>query len=358
MAIQYPLKYTKVSGAATGLQEFEAGDQITADLVNGLMGKNLFINGNFDFWRRGILTKSYSNTTFDEYIADRWRVGGVTASATVSRQNCSLGDPNSAKYFLRYNLTAVTAGGAAYLGQRIEDVSTSAGETITVSFWAYTGATGRKIGVRAIQSFGTGGSPSASVGTEAGTVTLTTGWVRYSVNINVPSVSGKTRGTNGDDYLYIVLDFCGTGYSGAILNQTGDFNIIGVQVESGSVATAFGHRPDALEWLLCARYYESSYADGTAPGTSAQHGRRGGGWSGGTAGSNYRSESYAVQKRTVPAIAIYNPSSGANGSAADAAGNSVGVTIVYSTVNNFELQWANSAGNWGGWFHFTADAEL
>jgi hypothetical protein len=149
----------------------------------------------------------------------------------------------------------------AIQNQRIEGVRTYAGQTVTISFFAKAGSGTPKIGVGVAQLFGTGGSPSAAAYAGAGAITISTSWARYSLTYSVPSISGKTIGTNQDDYLSLELwmsggsDFAARASDIGIQNNT--FDIWGVQVEAGSVATPFRRNANSLQGELaaCQRYY-------------------------------------------------------------------------------------------------------
>jgi hypothetical protein len=97
--------------------------------------------------------------------------------------------------------------------------------------------------VEAEQKFGTGGSPSSSVaGIGVTTVTLTASWAPFAVTMSVPSVSGKTLGTNNNDYLS--LNFWTS--AGSELNsrtnslglQTIGVDLWGVHIKVGTHTTA------------------------------------------------------------------------------------------------------------------------
>jgi hypothetical protein len=98
--------------------------------------------------------------------------------------------------------------------------------------------------------------------------TITTAWVRYSFQIAVPSISGKTIGTSSLLKLYIFVS-AGTTISGlgypAVGLQNNTFDVWGVQVEAGSVATPFQTASGSIqgELALCQRYYYL-HASGTS----------------------------------------------------------------------------------------------
>ncbi len=210
-------------------------------------GKNKIINGDFSIWQRGT-SLSGSNT----YLADRWSNNfGAASSFSQSRQTFTPGSAPVAgyegKYFWRGTVTNAGSETAWYLNHFIEDVQTLAGQTVTISFWAKADST-RLIGVYFNQVFGSGGS--TAVNTQiGGTITLTTSWTRHTAAVTIPSISGKTVGTNS----YVQIFWAGQIASGFTVD------LWGVQLEAGSVATPFvpagGGSPQA-ELALCQRYYQ------------------------------------------------------------------------------------------------------
>jgi hypothetical protein len=225
-------------------------------------GKNKIINGDFGIWQRGT---SFAGLTTSVFTADRWRYNPSGGTATITRETFTAGAAPVAGYessfFIRTNVTS--ADDNVGIVQPIEDVRTFAGQTITVSFYAKATTGTPKIGVEVTQNFGTGGSPSAEVNTAAGAVTISTSWVRYSVSFTVPSISGKTLGTTNDGYLQANLWLSGGSAvatrSSSIGIQNNTFQIWGVQVEAGSVATAFQTATGTIQGELaaCQRYFYS-----------------------------------------------------------------------------------------------------
>jgi hypothetical protein len=229
--------------------------------TNGGMFRNRVINGNFDIWQRGT-TQSVGGYG----SVDRFSLGVVGSSAVVSRQTHALGQtdvPNNPKYFCRLVTTSVAgAGNLVNFNQSIEGVSNFAGQTVTVSFYAKADAA-RPISVECTQIFGTGGSPSAAVEGVGVKNTLSTTWARYTLQLAIPSISGKTLGTNGDDSLQLKfwLD-AGSSFNtrtNTLGQQSGTFDIDQVQIEAGSSATPFEVRPIGVETQLCQRYFYSAY---------------------------------------------------------------------------------------------------
>ena len=209
--------------------------------------RNCIINGNFDIWQRG--TTSTVTTAGSNYLTDRyiWNTSGNTT--TVSRQAFTVGQtdvPYEPTYFHRIQITAAVAAQLS-LEQRVEDVRTLAGRTATLSFYA-KGAAGFILNYSVAQNFGTGGSPSGGVSVGSGTVSLTTSWQKFTITFNVPSISGKTLGTNNDHFLQVVWQMPAS--------ATNTFDLAQVQLEAGTVATPFERRFIGQELALCQRYYQ------------------------------------------------------------------------------------------------------
>jgi hypothetical protein len=210
---------------------------------NFAAGKNKIINGDFGIWQRGTSFSSYG------YTADRfyWAFDG-TGTRTLNRQTFTPGTaPVSGyegQYFARYDQTTAGTGGTyAQIVQRLEDVRTFANQTVTLSFWAKADAS-RTITPYFYQDFGSGGS--SGVNGSSASFNLTTSWVRYSATFSIASVSGKTIGTSSYLGLIIALP----------VNVVQAIDIWGVQLEAGSVATAFQTATGTIQGELaaCRRY--------------------------------------------------------------------------------------------------------
>lgn len=242
---------------------------------SSFMFRNKIINGNFDIWQRGT-----SQTSSGYGSADRWFNIHSGSTKTASQQAFNLGQtdvPGNSKYYLRHVVSSV-AGDPNYCiaMQKIEGVDTLAGQTATLSFWAKADSN-KNIATEFLQYFGTGGSPSTLVNTIGVTThNLTTSWQKFTATVAVPSISGKTLGSNGDDRLELNFWFdAGSDYNSrtnSLGQQSGTFDIAQVQVEEGTVATPFEHRPIGMELSLCQRYYQKSYNIETAPGTATSTG--------------------------------------------------------------------------------------
>lgn len=258
--ISTPITVSRLSGnvgvnTSTPIDNVQVNGGITANSYNSgqLAGfRNVVINGNFDIWQRGT---SFSFTSGSIYSADRWLTVGNGSGqvGTISQQLFTPGQtdvPGEPAYFLRHAVTTAPTG-QTYGGliQNIEGVRTFAGQKVTVSFYAKAATTMTLPYVQLCQIFGTGGSPSATTYNNVATsITIPTTWQKFSFTYTLPSISGKTIGTNGDDLLQLVFNLP--------QNTTYTFDLASVQVELGAVSTPFERKTLAIETLLCQRYYQ------------------------------------------------------------------------------------------------------
>ena len=225
------------SSASTGVSW--AGPSVAA-------GKNKIINGDFLIAQRGT---SFTNPANGDCTLDRWRFeNNGTGTVTISQQAFTPGAAPVAgyesSYFLRMATTAVGTSTTFDITQRIENVTTFAGQTVTVSFFAKADSA-RTVQPIFGQGFGSGGS--GSVYTFGSAITLTTSWARYTQTIAVPSISGKTVGAGS--FLQLFLR--------TVSGASAVIDLWGVQVEAGSVATPFTTATGTLsgELTACQRYY-------------------------------------------------------------------------------------------------------
>ena len=244
------LAFTAFSVSNTYTQA-EANARFVQNSGDFSAGKNKVINGDFSIWQRGTSFNPVGDVemyTTDRFYAQR---NGTGATVTVSQQTFTPGTAPVAGYegtfFYRYAQTVAGTGGNYnnLCSQRIEDVRTFAGQTVTVSFWAKADTT-RSLSVTVGQEFGTGGSSGVYV--TAGTFTLTTSWVRYTGTVTLAGMVGRTIGSGNRLGVFI----------GGASNLVQTIDIWGVQLEAGSIATAFQTATGTIQGELaaCQRYYE------------------------------------------------------------------------------------------------------
>ena len=219
-------------------------------------GKNKIINGDFGVWQRGT---SFSNPTTGTYTADRWYIGyenGTVTSSSVTQQTFTPGTAPVAgyegSYFLRRTYTTLGTATLSRLDQKIEDVRAFAGQTVTISYWAKSNASVSVINY-AVQNMGTGGSGGGAP--SVGGFMLTSSWARYSFQIAIPSLAGTTIGTGSNLEIMFQL---------GNLSNGATFDLWGVQLEAGSIATPFTTATGTVQGELaaCQRYYWNSGSGG------------------------------------------------------------------------------------------------
>jgi hypothetical protein len=255
-----PTSSDLVKNGATDIETL--GDSVDASLWNsgyGQAGKNKVMNGDFRIAQRGT---SFSNPADLSYTLDRWLVAydGTGATRTVSQQVFTPGTAPVAGYegsnFIRCAQTVAGSGNTRFdFRQRIEDVRTFAGQTMTISFWAKAAAT-ESLLIIGDQVFGSGGSATVFNAFSSTTVTLTTNWQRFTYTASVASISGKTIGTSS--YFNLALRITG--------GSTFTADIWGVQMEYGSNATPFQTATGTLQGELaaCQRYFYRQQSNSTA----------------------------------------------------------------------------------------------
>jgi hypothetical protein len=217
---------------------------------NFAAGKNKIINGDMFVSQRGT---SFSNPADTAYNLDRWKVvyDGTGATTTVSQQTFTPGTSPSgyeATSFWRWNVS-VTGSGNSYRGLQteIENVQTFAGQTVTLSFFAKADSARSLTDTYLSQRFGSGGSAQVNTLLTLNSTSLTTSWQRFTATVTLPSISGKTIGASSS------LQFTQYLPSGTTMT----IDIWGVQLEQGSVATAFQTATGTIQGELaaCQRYY-------------------------------------------------------------------------------------------------------
>jgi len=238
------------------------GDTLVADsaATTGLryqapVAANPIINGGMDIWQRGT-SVAIPGTSTITYTADRWINARGATGQTVSRQ--ATGDttnlPNI-QYCARVQRDSGNTGTTAVrLFSTFESANSIpyAGKTVTVSWYARAGANYSSASSNLVceVTSGTGTDQNILAGftgssTFIGTNnTLTTTWQRFTATGTVAATATE---------LSVGFYFTPVGTAGA----ADYFEITGVQLEVGSVATPFRRSGGTIQGELaaCQRYY-------------------------------------------------------------------------------------------------------
>jgi len=253
MAVGFPAKTTYVDGdvfSASDINDTNGTlNLLTTSTLSQAAGKNAIINGGFDVWQRG--TSFTPNGLI--YMADRWEMYVGATGTTVTRQTTS--DTTNLpfiQYCMRVSRDSGNSGtNIRYLYQPMETVNSIplAGKDVTFSFYARKGATFAG-SVVAKAGTGTGTDQNALI-TYTGqataisaTPTLTTTWQRFTY-------TGTFAATATE--VYVGFEWTPSGTAGA----TDYFEVTGIQLELGSVATTFARNSGTIQGELaaCQRYY-------------------------------------------------------------------------------------------------------
>lgn len=223
--------------------------------AGGITGKNRIINGSLQIWQRG------TSSTSDGYqTADRYQGSSQNGAATMSQQSFTVGQtdvPGEPQFYYRHNQTTQATDFMPNIQHRVEGVRSLAGQKVTLSVYAKAS---KSVALKTyiFQHFGSGGSPSAGVAVENSPTiaTLTTSWQRVTYTFDMDSISGKTLGTNGDDYLAVYLQFP--------TSDTYSVDLALLQLEVGEQATPFEHRSYGDELARCLRYFNRAEDTGAS----------------------------------------------------------------------------------------------
>lgn len=361
MATRTPLILNQTTAR---IEELAAADTIPGTMIEGFLGRNFLINGDFRFWQRGT---SFSTNS---YGADRFLNNTSGAPCTMSRIALGAGELGGFTTACRMSFGAGNAAADyATLQPRLENLAQFSGRTLTFSGYMRATTVGVKVAFEGSMIAGPGGSFPSGMQTNAfGVTTFTpsTTWERFTATFTLPNLTGVVFGP------YSALSFnlwlsAGPNHNfrnNSLGFQSGVVDFVGLQLEAGSTATDFEQRPYALELMLCQRYYEKSYEVDVIPGTATATGQNAF-FIYGLPSSTYsagKEIAFKVTKRVPPAMTGYSPQTGAAGkgfSAAPAADiplafQDIGVSAVFCTLGPV----ATATINLNYRYHWTAEAEL
>ena len=264
-------------------------DPVFSTTGGALSHRNLIINGAMQVYQRNA-----SSSTSGGFVADRFKSEFFGPSVTTSRETLSSGSPydEGFRYFIRNSNTSVSSATNAYVscGQDIEAQNIansgwnykSASSYITLSFWARSSLAGTYYTqLRTVDG-------SEYIYYKAFTLSANT-WTK--VTCTIPGNSNlQFDNDNGLGLRFLIISHYGTNYTGGgeassetwySRSSQGDaylatnfaqnwantssatFDVTGVQLERGSVATPFEMRSYGEELARCQRYYLKTGMVGT-----------------------------------------------------------------------------------------------
>jgi len=257
-------------------------------LAGQIGNRNILHNGSFIVHQRG------GTSTAQGFHIDRWYAGHAAGTVTISQGTETSGtvyEKGLANYYRVTNTAnSTTAGTYRYIRQAIEAQDLlksgwnykSASSKITLSFYVRSSVAQNFYGYLRLSD-----TPDSKYIFETGSLTADT-WTK--VTKEIPGyTSANIDNNNGSGMEVLIAPFWGTNFtaSGVALNtwaawDSGErapdnattwvgtngatFDITGVQLEVGSVATEFEHRSFDQELDLCMRYFQKIPSDGNLMG--------------------------------------------------------------------------------------------
>ncbi|WP_164172681.1 hypothetical protein [Stenotrophomonas maltophilia] len=267
MSVRTPIIYNPATGR---LEELGAADTIAGTEIEGLMGRNRFINGDMRIWQRGV-SFSASGGVGKLFCTDRWFVERNISTMACAKQDTSASDRAVVGPLPSYMRVTVSgsSGGSHYalLGQDVEDVFTFSGQTLVVSGWFRAQST-MNINLEALQiTNGGGGNPAFKSASQQ----VTTTWQYLSFVLQVDALTANIGAGSRLRLRFWLSGGTDWASSTNVGSQNGWFDFTALQAEQGVVASPFERRFDAVEMLMCQRYFEILRIGGTCGAISAQN---------------------------------------------------------------------------------------
>jgi len=327
----------------------KGGDDLVFPHPNGLVAKNYFINGGFDFAQRSTATIASPASVGAYNTVDRWRnayTGGTWTLAPLVKREIS--SPNTkTKNSFRWQSNASVGGSGVNLfsTQRIESHLARelvAAGTFSISVWvASQSCTTLRCELRYPGSEDNFTTPTVYSTTDKA-VSNNGAWQLVKFE-NLPVHASAVNG------LDVLLTF--TNY--AVLNVNADHYLAQAMCNVGPKAQDFVRHAPSLtgELAACQRYYEKSYNTDIAPATTTDAGAvyAGGHTNISTAAFLYAFVRFAAHKRVAPTITTYDVA-GTSGRVSHISAGGVG-------TNNFVMNPGPDAPIAGG-FAFAHDGGI
>ena len=199
--------------------------------------QNTIIDGQFRFTYNPIFSLLSGTTS----IGPGWyfQKNNTTSTDTITIKQLALGQTDITEgnpvNYLSFSCSS-PGSGEVYkdIYAFIPDVNTFEDQQISTQFQLRS-LLNSTVGLFFVQYFGTGGTPSPTITTPITTFNLTSIWAKYySQAFDVPSTGGYTKGTNGDDGVYILLRLP--------LNALSQMDMTNAQNEIGSIVGPYDYK--------------------------------------------------------------------------------------------------------------------
>jgi hypothetical protein len=217
--------------------------------------RNVIINGDFRINQRNGTTQVVDPVSASKYVTDRWACYRASYATGARYQTVSVDMsllPNISLEAARVGRVNTTTGtGSITFSQPIEldNIGHTVGQVMTLSFYARAGDNfssassilNSEIYEDTVQVSPGGATTSPRYTTQGNT--LTTSWQRFTHTFTRDATK---QYVNAVRFNYLPVGTAGT---------DDHFEITGVQLELGAIATPFEQRPIGTELALCQRYY-------------------------------------------------------------------------------------------------------
>tara|TARA_Y100001938_G_scaffold145534_1_gene222403 strand:+ start:95 stop:1183 length:1089 start_codon:yes stop_codon:yes gene_type:complete len=343
--------------------------------------RNLVINGAALIYQRGSSTTANLGAAADRIVQEA--TGGTS---TLSRETLTSGSPydEGFRFYNRLTNTAAASDAGNYRQIRYtfesQEIASSgwnyksSSSFITWSFWIRASVAG-KYTFTLQTSDGTAYLYTFSKTLSANTWTKVTEAIPGNSNLQFDNDTFgglflHFRAGLGSTYTNLSSEDAWATYNAANISTSGianfmgtagaTYDVTGIQLELGDKATPFEHRSFDEELDLCHRYYQKSYADGTAVGTATSTGCNMDAVL--STGNTWRhTHSFPKAMRATPTQTFYVPETGTSGNGGfEGAGDTGKETISVAFATNKSSVYYNTAMDRTGYFmwHYELNAEL
>ena len=305
--------------------------------VGQLSHRNLIINGDMQVAQRGTSSTSNGYKTVDRITPYTDNIG---VTATYSQVDVTSGGAYDAGFRKAWQVTkgagTANTNSQVNMGYKIEaqDIANSGwkytdpNSYITISFWLKTSVSNHNPQLLVLdQDSSTSSTKNYFVDIPALTANTWTK-ITHSIPGHADQVYNSDNGTGLE---FQIIAWYGTDYTDAgntpnawgsfgtkpvnttwLTTNSSTFQVTGMQLEVGPVATPFEHRSFSEEIRQCMRYYEKSfqYPDAPANGSYSTTGGGGAVFSRSHNNSNVGKIQFKVEKRANPGLTFYGNGSG------------------------------------------------
>jgi hypothetical protein len=307
-------------------------------------GRNVVINGAMDVWQRGTTSGTLGVGGGSYTGPDRWWFYNNGFTTTMSQQLCGATLPQFRNCLRIQRTSGQTSIVSSVFFSPQETINSVrlAGKNATLSFYARASSgisSTTALSVSVWTGTGTdqnnlgGGAYTGLANPISSGPTLTTSWQRFTATGAISSTATE---------IGVQIGFIPAGTAGA----SDYFEITGIQLEEGAVATPFEHEDYGTTLAKCQRYYQKGYNDNVYAG------------SGGNVvgcfftysyasianGITYYSFLFPTRMRTAPTVTTYSYEGVANRAHASGVGDQANNSAVPVQIGNAGCGINNNSG--------------